>query len=59
MNTTDNLYYDWPLTTLIIGGHEPPWVEGVIARVNELDHEALTVLTGYMIIVTRDEVMRG
>lgn len=49
----------YPLITLVIGGHEPRWVEGVIARVNELDHEMLTVLTGFMIIVARDEVVRN
>lgn len=46
----------YPLITVIIGGHEPQWVDGVIARVNELDHEMLAVLTGFMIIVARDEV---
>lgn len=59
MNTTDNLYYDYPLITLIIGGHEPQWVDELLARVNELDHEMLTILTGFMIIVARDEMVRN
>lgn len=46
----------FPLVAVISGGHEPQWVEGVIARVNELDHEMLTVLTGFMILVARDEM---
>lgn len=47
----------YPLITVIIGGHEPQWVEDVIERVRELDREMLMVLTGYMIIVARDEVI--
>lgn len=53
------------LTTLIIGGHEPQWVEDVLARVGELDQQelndidALSLLTGFMIIVAKDEVRRN
>lgn len=59
---TDNLYYDWPLVLINIGGHEPQWVEDVIERVRELDQQelndidALNLLTEFMIFVARDEV---
>lgn len=54
MTTLDHLI-PYPLITLIIGGHEPQWVDELLTRVNELDHEMLAMLTGFMIIVARDE----
>lgn len=57
MTALDNLT-PYPLISIIIGGHEPQWADDVIQRVNELDHEMLTVLTGYMIIVARQEMAR-
>lgn len=59
MNTTDNLYYDWPLITVVIGGHQPQWVEDVIERVSKLDHQALVVMMDCMVILARDEVGRN
>lgn len=59
MDITNNFYYDWPLVTLIGNSHEPQWVEDTLVRVNGLDHDMLVVLTGYMIIVARDEAGRN
>ena len=59
MNPTDNLYYDWPLVTLIIGGHEPQWAEDVVARVREVDNETLIVVMTLMVIVARQEAGRN
>lgn len=56
---------NWPLIILDIGGHEPRRVEDVMARVRELDQQGLNdidvldLLTGFMIIVARDEVGRN
>lgn len=59
MNIANNFYYDWPLVTIISGGHEPQWVEDVLARVNALDDEILAVITGYMIMVAKEEMGRN
>lgn len=64
MTTLNNLI-PYPLTTLIIGGHEPQWVEEVLTRVGELDQQklndidALNLLTEFMIFVAWDEVGRN
>lgn len=66
MNPTNDLYYDWPLVTVIIGGHEPQWVEKVLMRAQELSvpnkvfpDSALMMVTGYMIIIARQEMVRN
>lgn len=58
MTTLESLI-PFPLVTVIIGGHEPQWVEDVLARVKVLDDEILAVIIGYMIIVARDEAGRN
>lgn len=60
MNTPDNLYYDYPLTTLIINGHEPQWVDDILNRVDkELDEDARVLLMKWMVDIARVEMARN
>lgn len=66
MNIANNFYYDWPLIMRIGNNHEPQWVEDVLKRVRELSvpnkvfpDSALAMVTGFMIIVAREEVGRN
>ena len=59
-------YLPFPLVVVIIGGHEPQWVEDVLARVRELSvpnkvfpDSALMMVTGYVIIIARQEMVRN
>lgn len=56
---TLNHLIPFPLTTLIIGGHEPQWVEDILTRVRELDEDARVVLVGYMILAAKHEMVRN
>lgn len=60
MSVTNNLYYDWPLITLIIGGHEPQWVDDILNRVDkELDEDARVLLMKWMVDIARVEMARN
>lgn len=51
----------FPLSTLIVGGHEPERVDDAIAQASEVDrdYDMWVTLIGYMIRIARQETARN